>query len=102
MSPHLRDKWVAIVTPSVQTFLNYVHANERLKDKGYVYHQQRKYFETPGENIKHFSPFRPIEWRGYRFSRVITLGLEDRELIDDLQSRLEDPVLTKVKEVSYK
>lgn len=101
MSPHLRDKWVAVVTPSVQTFLDYVHANERLKDKGYVYHQKRRAFETPGETIKYFSPFRPYEWLGYQFSRVIAVGIDDEEIIEDLQSRLEDPVLTKVKVVRF-
>lgn len=101
MTPHLRTKWVAIVTPSVQTFLDYVHANERLKDKGYVYHKERKYFETPGENIKHFSPFRPIEWRGYTFERVVAIGIEDKEILDDLRMRLEDPVFTNLKVVKF-
>lgn len=100
MGDNLRQRNAVVIAPNYDTFLRYVTNNERLAEKGFVFHTgQRKYFETPGENIYFYLPSEMERLRGARLSRAVVVNNTDRDLIEELQTRLEDPVLTKVRTV---
>jgi hypothetical protein len=99
VTPHLRTKHVAVIAHHYADFVTYVFKNERLEEKGYEYHKEKRYYETPGEKILYYSPHFPERLKGSRFDRIVMVNLKSKDLEHELQKRLVDPVFGRITNV---
>lgn len=96
---NLRQKHVAVFANHVSEFERYCLEKEQIKDDGYVYHINRKCFETPGRYYQFFNPIFPDRYVGGRFERIVLVNINNKPAENELRSRLEDPVFGRITKV---